>query len=81
MKKGTIGYEFGVNVFRIRTEVKDITQEKLAALSGLSSVYIGEIERGLRNVSLGTAEKIADGLSINLCELIKYDRPNQEDDE
>jgi len=81
MYKGTISYEFGVNVYRIRTEVKDITQEKLAALSGLSSVYIGEIERGLRNVSLETAEKIADGLSINLCELLKYDRPNQEDDE
>ncbi|TCZ75059.1 XRE family transcriptional regulator [Paenibacillus albiflavus] len=81
MKKGTISYEFGVNVHRIRTEVMDLTQEKLAELSGLSSVYIGEIERGMRNVSLEIAEKIADGLSIDLCELIKYDRPNQEDDE
>lgn len=81
MKKGMISYEFGVNVYRIRTEIKHLTQEELAELSGLSSVYIGEIERGLRNVSLETAEKIADGLSIDLCELIKYDRPNQEDDE
>lgn len=78
--KGTISFEFGVNVKRIRTEVRKITQERLAELCNLTPVYIGEIERGKRNVSLETAEKIANGLSIDIKELLTYDKFELEED-
>ena len=41
----------GKNVRRIR-EQSDLTQEKLAELSGLDPTYISGIERGLPNVAI-----------------------------
>ena len=38
---------------------KRLSQEKLAELADLSKNYIGEIERGEKEVSLGTLERIA----------------------
>ena len=78
LAKGEISFEFGVNVKRMRKHRK-FTQEKLAELSGLTPVYIGEIERGKKNVSLEIAEKIANALDIELSELIKYDKPGSEE--
>jgi transcriptional regulator with XRE-family HTH domain len=79
--KGTISYEFGVNVKRVRTKVRKITQENLAELCGLTPVYIGEIERGKRNVSLEIAERIANGLAVDIRELLTYDKFESEEDQ
>lgn len=59
---------FGVQVRRIRIE-KNISQEELGFRSGLSKNYISDVERGSRNVSLQTIEKIARGLEIPIKEL------------
>ena len=42
----------------------EMSQEKLAEMSNLSTNYIGEIERGNRKVTLDTIEKISKGLKI-----------------
>ena len=42
-----------------------LSQEKLAELSGLSTNYIGDIERTNRKITIDTIEKIADGLGID----------------
>ncbi len=43
----------------------NISQEKLAELSDLSTNYIGDIERTNRKVTIDTIEKVAKGLNIN----------------
>lgn len=55
---------FKENVKYYRKQLK-LTQESLAKLSGVSTNYIGEIERTGRKATLETIEKVADGLNID----------------
>ena len=43
----------------------NISQEKLAELSDLSTNYIGDIERTNRKITIDTIEKVAKGLNID----------------
>lgn len=54
---------FGTNLKRYRT-VRNLSQEKLAELSGLHRTYISDIERFQRSISLDNIQKIADALQI-----------------
>ena len=53
----------GSNVRRIRGE-DGLTQEELAARAGLSTNYIGEIERGQRNPSVKVLFAVAKALKV-----------------
>lgn len=57
---------------RIRAirKAKGLTQQQLAELSGLDDAYIGSLERGERNFSIDTLEKIIVGLNISFGDLI-----------
>ena len=59
---------FGQRLRQFRTH-KGISQENLAALSGLDRTYIGGIERGERNPTLKNIVKIAAALQISPSEL------------
>lgn len=61
---------FGKNV-RTYRETKGLSQEKLAHLCGLHRTYIGSIERGERNISLGNIQKIANALQVEIIDLFK----------
>ena len=58
--------------FKIRDirEDKGLSQEKLAGLAGLHRAYIGQIERGEKNIGLKNLEKIAKGLGVKIDELL-----------
>ena len=58
----------GFNIRRIR-EDKAISQEKLAGLAELHRAYVGQIERGEKNIGLRNLEKIAKALKVNIREL------------
>lgn len=60
---------FGRVVRRLR-EAKGLSQEKLAELSGIHRTYIGDVERGTRNIALVNMTRIADGLSTSLSRII-----------
>ncbi|TPJ13731.1 helix-turn-helix transcriptional regulator [Mesorhizobium sp. B2-7-3] len=45
------------------------SQERLAELSGIHRNYIGLIERGERNMRVGTVAKLAEALDMSLAEL------------
>lgn len=59
---------FGTNVRRYRNE-KGISQEKLAALSGLHRTYISDIERFQRSISLENIQRIAEALNVDTFKL------------
>ena len=66
---GGVRSRFGENLAARRREA-GLTQEKLAARSGVHVTYISEAERGLRNVSLVNIAKLAAGLEISAGELM-----------
>ncbi len=61
--KSNINEEVGFNIRRIREE-RGLSQEKLAALAGLHRAYVGQIERGEKNIGLKNLEKIAKALEV-----------------
>ena len=47
---------------------KSMTQDELAEQSGLSTKYIGELERGQSNPTLLTIDKIATALDVEMAD-------------
>lgn len=68
-KKTQIQIEFGKRLKSKRQEL-GFTQEELAEKAGLDSTYVGSIERGERNVSLGNIIVLAEALATSPNELI-----------
>ena len=60
---------FGVVVKRHR-ERKGASQEQLAELAGLHRTYVSDIERGMRNLTVSSANRIANGLKVPTSFLI-----------
>ena len=52
-------------------KAKNLSQEKLAELSGLHKNYIGSIERAEKNPSIVVVNKISQALEISLENLFK----------
>lgn len=50
---------------------KGLSQEKLAELSGCHPTYIGQIERGEKNATIESIEKISAALCISLSKLFE----------
>lgn len=57
------------NLRRLRHE-RDLTQEDLAELTGLSSRYIGSMERARVSASVTVLGKMANALNVDPCSLI-----------
>lgn len=53
-------------------ERRGLTQEELEEKSGVNTKYISAIERGQKNTTVKTLEKIAKGLNIELYELFLF---------
>ncbi|MEG6589304.1 helix-turn-helix transcriptional regulator [Paenibacillus barengoltzii] len=68
------------NRIRAIRNAKGLTQQNLADLSGLDYRYIGAIERGERNFSIDTLEKVLTALKISLNELAYSDIEQSEKD-
>ncbi len=58
---------------------KNLSQEKLAEMAGCHTTYIGQIERGEKNATLESIEKIAIALEIPLSQL--FEKLNENDTE
>ncbi len=61
----------GARVRSIRKS-KGLTQEQLADLASTSHSYIGDLERGERNVTLQSLQRISDALGVTFFELFQY---------
>jgi transcriptional regulator with XRE-family HTH domain len=59
----------GKRVHELRA-TKKWSQEEFAHISGLHRTYIGQIERGEKNISFGNLSKISGVLGVTLSELL-----------
>ena len=69
LMKSNINEEVGFNIRKVREE-RGLTQEKLAALADLHRAYVGQIERGEKNIGLKNLEKIAKALNVPIQVLL-----------
>lgn len=60
----------GANVRRLRVQ-QNLSQEGFADKCGLHRTYIGSVERGERNVTLVTVERLAAALNVQPIDLMK----------
>lgn len=60
----------GQRIRNYRTQQK-LSQERLAELSGCHPTYIGQVERGEKNATLESIEKIASALNVPLSQLFE----------
>lgn len=68
MENGNINLQVGNNI-RSRRELQNLSQEELAFRAGLHRAYIGQIERGEKNIGIQNLEKIAIALKISIKDL------------
>lgn len=60
----------GQRIRNYRTK-KKLSQERLAELCGCHPTYIGQLERGEKNATIESVEKIANALDISLSKLFE----------
>lgn len=60
---------FGARLRHLRGE-NQLSQEKLAALAGLHRTFVSMVERGKRNVTIATVEKLSKGLKCRMADLM-----------
>lgn len=58
------------NAVRALRVARSLSQEKLAELAGIHRTYIGDVERGTRNIALLNMFRIANALGVQLSSLI-----------
>jgi transcriptional regulator with XRE-family HTH domain len=76
--RDTLAVRFGRNVKRLRTAA-GLSQEELAARSGLHRTYISSVERGNRNVSLENIFALAEALKSDPRDLLAPPRDEETD--
>lgn len=62
----SICVKFGANIKKYRQK-KQLTQEQLSNISGLSRNYISDVELGKRSISLKNIEVLAVSLDVEIC--------------
>lgn len=65
-----IAKHVGNRIRSYRTQL-GYSQEKLAEISGCHPTYIGQVERGEKNPTLESVEKIATALNLSLSKLFE----------
>jgi transcriptional regulator with XRE-family HTH domain len=67
--EGDLQVILGQNLRRLR-EARGVSQEDFAESLGLHRTYIGGVERGERNLTLRSVERIADQLGMPAVDLL-----------
>jgi transcriptional regulator with XRE-family HTH domain len=66
-----IKVKFGKRLRKLRRN-KDLTQEQLAEVIGVSADFIGQIERGLRSPSFENLQRLSEVLGVRVEELFQF---------
>jgi len=62
----------GKRIKALRVE-KDISQERLASLSGIDRSYLGKVERAESNISILSLKKISEILDVSVSRFFEED--------
>jgi len=68
--EGELQKTLGRNLRAYRTE-RGLSQEEFAELLGVHRTYMGGVERGERNLTLRSVERIAQKIDVDPLELLK----------
>jgi transcriptional regulator with XRE-family HTH domain len=68
--EGDLQRNVGRNL-RAYRQARDLSQEALADLVGVHRTYMGGLERGERNLTLKSVERLADRLGIDALALMR----------
>ena len=60
-------FSCGKRIRELRTAQK-LSQERLALIADITPAYLGQVERGLRNVTINVLERICDAMSVSLAD-------------
>ncbi len=71
MRDETLQKKVGMRIQEIR-ELKNISQQELAAMCNLEKSNMSRLESGRVNSTLATLNKIAQGLEVNIIELFRF---------
>ena len=71
MARKSLQQKLGSKIKTLRNEA-GLSQEKLGELTGLDRTYISDIERGKRNPSLKSLEKLAKALKISISDITDF---------
>jgi transcriptional regulator with XRE-family HTH domain len=72
--EGELQRTLGENLRRFR-QARGLSQESLADLIGVHRTYLGGVERGERNLTLKSVERIAESLGLEPMSLLLKDSP------
>lgn len=64
------------NLRRIRV-LRDLSQDRLALEADVDRTYVGRVERGLENPTIGILDRLAKALSIHISELFLEPKPGE----
>ena len=70
MKKTSLAKVVG-KAIRARREATGLSQDRFADVIDMHSAYFAAIERGEKNVTLPTLERVAKGLQIRMADLLR----------
>jgi len=68
--RSAVARQFGKAVKELRLK-KGMTQQQLADACGLDISYVGQIERGQRNPTLGVMQGLASVLRVRMSDLLR----------
>lgn len=66
----SIQRRFGKRLRELR-QLRRLSQEALSFEAGLDRSYVGQVERGERNISIQNIEKLARALRVKIAELFR----------
>lgn len=64
------------NVRRIRVAA-GVSQEQLAVDAGVDRTYVGRVERGVENPTIGNLDKLAEALDVHISEFFRKPKPGE----
>jgi len=68
VRKDEVKTQFGLVVKAWRSR-RGFSQEELAGRAGLHRTYVSDVERGSRNVSLASIDRLASALEVSVAQL------------
>ena len=70
-RRSNVSQKIGKRIADLRKDA-GLTQDQLAIKTGLDRTFIGYLEKGDRNPSIKTANKIARALGVKIEEIFKF---------